>query len=114
MPVTQPYRRNRRPFTNGDYKGPSMDYVRHPKYSFSPGHYIRAANLIKKDLLELFDFVEPADQNLKTYSFRIHELLLRTCVEVEANCKAILLENGYHKVKTIDLTMRNYYEIEKS
>jgi hypothetical protein len=38
--------------------------------------------------IEAVDYVEPADQNLNTYSFRIHELLMRACIEVEANCKA--------------------------
>ena len=57
--------------------------------------YIRAFLLIQKDLLELFDYVEPADQNLDCYSYRIHELHMRACIEVEAHCKAILSENNY-------------------
>ncbi len=77
-----------------------------------PQHYVRAFLLIQKDVLELFDYVEPAEQNLQTYSYRIHELLLRACVEVEANCKAILLENGYKKQG--DLRMSDYIKIEKS
>jgi hypothetical protein len=42
-------------------------------------------------------YVEPADKNLECYSYRIHALLLRACIELEANCKAILKENGYSK-----------------
>ena len=62
--------------------------------------------------MELFDYVNPAEQNLQTYFYRIHELLLRACVEVEADCKAILLENGYKKQG--DLRMSDYIKIEKS
>jgi hypothetical protein len=84
----------------------------HPKFAQSPEHYIRAFLMIQKDLHELFDYVEPADKNLACYSYRIHALLLRTCVEVEANCKAILKENGY--IKSGDWNMRDYKKIEKT
>jgi hypothetical protein len=62
---------------------------------------------------------EPADQNLVCYSYRIHELLLRACIEVEANCKAILLGNGYKRRldkhgNPIDLNMFDYIKIEQS
>src|SRR5690606_25863069 len=49
--------------------------------------------LIQNDLLNLFNYVEPAEESLNTFSYKIHELLLRTCVEIEANFKAILQEN---------------------
>jgi hypothetical protein len=64
-------------------------------------------------LQELFDFVEPADKNLACYSFRIHALLLRACVEVEANCKAILKENGYKKSGSWNMR-DDYRKIEKT
>jgi len=56
--------------------------------------------------------IEPSDQNGQCYSFRIHELLLRACVEVEANCKAILKENGYKKRG--NWTMNDYKKINVS
>jgi len=61
---------------------------------------------------ELFDYVEPSDQNLPCHSFRIHELLMRACVEVEANCKAILTENGV--MLTERANMVGYHRIEAS
>jgi len=79
----------------------------------NPEHYVRAYLLLQKDLEELFDYVEPSDQNLNCYSYRTHELLLRACVEVEANCKAILLENGYPKPRD-DMNRNDYIKIEKS
>jgi len=95
LPVTRPYRRTSRQFVDGQYR---REYVLHPKFALSqPRDYIRAFLLIQKDLQELFDYIEPADENLRCYSYRIHELLLRVCVEVEANCRAILTENGYNR-----------------
>lgn len=71
--------------------------------------------LIVKDLRELFDYVEPADVNLSCFSFRIHSLLLRACIEVEANCKAILQENKYDPRKKSDKwSMTEYRNIERS
>jgi hypothetical protein len=97
MPITRPYRRNARPFTdtNSYSEGGGWRYIRHPKFAKSPEQYVRGFLLLQKDLLELFDYIEPADKNLQCYSYRIHEILLRACVEIEANCKAILLENAY-------------------
>jgi hypothetical protein len=84
----------------------------HPKYAQSPEHYVRAFLILLKDLQELFDYVEPADGNQLCYSYRIHALLLRACVEVEANCKAILAENGY--CRSGDWNMGDYRKIEKT
>ena len=98
MPVTCPYRRTCRQFVDGSYsEGGRWQYMLHPKFAQAPEHYVRAFLLLLKDLQELFDYIEPADKNLHCYSYRIHALLLRACVEVEANCKAILKENGYSK-----------------
>jgi hypothetical protein len=98
MPLNKPLKRTCRQHTNGSYSdsGKWM-YVLHPRYANSPENYIRAFLLIQKDLMQLFDFIEPSDTNIACYSYRVHELLLRTCVEVEANLKAILNENGYQR-----------------
>ena len=113
MSISLPYRRTCRQLVDGSYANNGHGgYVTHPRYANDPEHYVRAFLLIQKDLIELFDYVEPADQNLVCYSYRIHELLLRACIEVEANCKAILLENGYKKKG--DLRMTDYIKIEQS
>jgi hypothetical protein len=36
----------------------------HPKFAVDPHHYVRAFLVLQKDLLELFDYIEPADKNL--------------------------------------------------
>lgn len=110
MSVNRPYRRTCRQFVDGKYtEGGRWEYMIHPKFAQSPSHYVRAFLLLLKDLQELFDYVEPADNNLSCYSYRIHSLLLRSCVEVEANCKAILKENGYSKPR--DMNMDDYKKI---
>ena len=111
------YSRNCRQFIDGTYDSSAQSrYILDPKYAKDPEQYIRAFFLIQKDLKELFDYIDPSDTNLKCHSFRVHQLLLRACIEVEANCKAILIENGYEKInskgKIIKLNMNDYNKIE--
>jgi hypothetical protein len=113
MTVVRPYRRTCRQFTDASYgDSGNWAYILHKKYAKSPEQYIRAFLLLQKDLHNLFDYIEPSDQNLACHSYRIHELLLRACIEVEANCKAILLENGY--TKSCDLNMGDYKKLNSS
>ena len=72
-------------------------YLLHPKYAKDPRHYVRAFLLVQQDVLELFSYIEPSDANLSTYSHRIQQLLMRSCVEIEANFTAILLDNEYSR-----------------
>lgn len=112
MAIKRPYRRICRQYVNGQYLKDGWGYIMHPQYAQSPEQYIRAFLLLQKDLQLLFDYVEPSETNLKCYSYRIHELLLRACIEVEANFKAIFVENGF--VKHDDMTMKDYRKIEAS
>ena len=114
MPVPKPYRRTCRPFKDGQYPvRPKVSYIAHSEFAKAPKQYIHAFELIQKDLLELFDYVEPADRNRDCHSLRIVELLLRTCVEVEANCKAILRENAYGRKKN-NWTMEDYKKLNRT
>jgi hypothetical protein len=113
MTVSRPFRRTCRQFDDGHYtEGGRWRYVFHPKFSTAPQQYIRAFSIIQKDVLELFDYVEPADANLPCYSYRIHELHMRACIEVEANCKAILAENAYSKGG--DWNMSDYCKLDQT
>ncbi|MCC8934383.1 hypothetical protein [Rhizobium sp. 'Codium 1'] len=113
MAIDRPFRRTVRQFADGDYTEEGRwRYIRHPKFCTEPEHYIRAFELIQKDLFEIFDYIEPDDENLKTYSFRIHELFIRSCIELEANFKAILKENEYQKAGTWNIN--DYRKIEAS
>ncbi len=113
MPLTKPYKRTVRPFTQARVnEGGIGKYILHDDYAESPEHYVRAFLIILKDYTNLLDYIEPADKNLQTYSFRVHELLLRACTEFEANCVAILTENGYAKAGNLNMT--DYKKIEES
>lgn len=115
----RPYRRTCRQFSNGlyssyDFGDPygTAQYISHPGYAQEPANYIRSFLLIQKDLQSVFEYIDPDDKNKRTYSFRILELLTRTCIEVEANLKAILTENKYRS--SSDLNMNDYRKVEKS
>jgi len=113
MGLSRPFRRTVRQFTDGSYAGGGRwRYIRHPRFGLDPEHYVRAFFVIQKDLLELFDYIEPADANLQCYSYRVHELFMRACIEVEANFKAILCENGY--TRGGDWNMGDYRKCEAS
>ena len=68
MGVTAPYRRTARIFTDNTYSdsGKWM-YVRHQNYADFPENFVRAFLLIQKDVLELFDYIGPAEKVLKLY-----------------------------------------------
>lgn len=110
MPIQKPYHRVCRPFLSGSFSG---NYLYHKKYANDPQHYIRAFLLLQQDLENLFAYIEPSDVNLETYSHRIQQLLMRACVEVEANLTAILIENGYKKSPK-DFTMWDYKLVNQS
>jgi len=113
MPITRPCYLTVRQFAGGYYTGNNQDgYIKDPSYSTTPQNYIRAFEILQKDLVALFESIEPADQNLRAYSFRTHELLMRACIELEANFKAILAANTYSRPGNLNLT--DYFKINKS
>ncbi|EOX1815494.1 hypothetical protein ACPDXT_003382 [Vibrio cholerae] len=96
MSIDKPFHRNVRAMVDGPNSGYSgWAYIVDKDYSQNPTHYIRAFMMLQDDLQQVFEFVEPSDTNMNTHSFRIHELLMRTCIEIEANFRAILKENIY-------------------
>jgi hypothetical protein len=110
MSIAKPYRRAVRQLVDGSYQGSGHGrYVEHPLYASSPSHYLRAFQVLQKDVLTLFDYVEPADANWQCYSHRILELHARCCFEVEANFKAILTEHGYPSSR--NWTMEDYQRL---
>jgi hypothetical protein len=99
MSQNKPYHRTYRKIKEGENSGYSdWAYILDKEYSNEPEHYTRAFSIIQQDIMKVFEFIEPSGVNNKVYSFRIHELLMRTCIEIEANFKAILRENIYSPV----------------
>ena len=115
MSVNKPYYLTVRQFKDGSYanSGRSL-YISHPSYGEKPSNYIRAFELIEKDLLTLFEYIEPAAVNRKAYSFRTFELFLRTCTEIEANFKSILRSNTYSRSSARNLNIEDYFKINSS
>jgi len=114
MPVNKPYKRTIRQLVDDSYSNSgNSDYIDHHDYAKSPEKFIRSFLLIQNDIKKLFEYVEPVDKNKEAYSYRIHELFVRVCIEVEANCRAILCENGYKKEAKY-LNMGDYRLIEKT
>ena len=65
------------------------------------------SRLLFQDLYNLFNYIEHDDKNLKAFSHRIYELLLRTATEVESNFKGIMIANGYKDPKQ----MTDYFKV---
>ena len=101
MSHDKPFYRNYRAIVEGSNSGYSdWAYIVDQEYAVAREHYTRAFKIIQSDLIKCFEYIEPADVNNDTYSFRTHELLMRACMEVEANFKAILKENIFNPVFT--------------
>lgn len=104
MGIDRPFRRTVRQLSDGSYAhSGNGDYITHPAYSKDADKYVRAYLLIQADMLRVFDYVAAADVNLTAYSFRMHEIIVRSCIEVEANFKAILRDNGYTKTNSYNV-----------
>lgn len=116
MAVPRPYRRIVRPFTDGQYaEGGRWMYIQHSQYTKEgghPAHFIRAFLIIQEELKNIFNFIEPSDANLHVYSFKIHQLMMTTCMEIEANFKAIFLDNGCDLGNNGNIL--TYHQLEKS
>jgi len=107
MGQPRPFRRTWRPHAPNKR---NFMYFRHPKFADSPEQYVRAFLLLQKDMLELFEYVEPSDNNLACHSYRIHALLIRIAIEMEANFRAILIENNYAKNRK-DMKITDYFKL---
>jgi len=115
MGVIKPYKRTVRQLKDGSYSNSgNSGYIKHADYAKSPEKHIRSFLLMQSDIQKLFEYVEPADKNEETYSYRTHELFIRVCIEVEANCKAILHDNGYSRKKEKYWNMSDYCLIENT
>lgn len=106
MAIPKPYYRIFRP-------GAGNDFLKDIRYCNEANELYRALQLLELDFKKAFEYVEPCDNNLKTYSQRLYELLLRACTEFEASAKAILCANSYQKSPD-DFTIKDYKLINKA
>ena len=115
MTLSKPFRRIIRPFTDGEYLHGAKDdeiYILNNSYAPDRSSLVRAYSIIERNLIQLFDYVEPSDHNLKIYSHRTYELLLRASTEFETNCKSILTANNYTRSSGGNLNITDYYKID--
>lgn len=104
MAIPTPYFRVTRPFVDGGYvRTGDSAYMRDPRYASDARDLIRGYHYLEKDLLRVFEFMEPADSNLAGYSHQLYALLLRASTEFETNAKAILAANGYSQAGNWDI-----------
>jgi len=87
----------------------NAEYIFDKDYAKSARHFVLAYKLIQSDLEKLFEYIDPSEKCVGAFSYRTHELLMRVCIEVEANFKAILKENGYSKDST---NMNDYRKVD--
>ena len=115
MTVSKPFHRNVRGIKSGPNSGYSgWAYIEDRQYAKNPEHFVRALQLIQNDLQSIFEFVEPSNEGKSAYSYRIHALFMRTCIEIEANFKAIFDENTFTPPKNRSLNMMDYRKIDAS
>lgn len=108
MALTKPYYRIIRPGPNASIH----EFVTDSRYAPDRISLVRAYLSIQKTLQDIFDYIEPADQNKDVFSHELYALLLRACTEVEANFKSILVANGMSG--SDHFNMGNYKKIEES
>lgn len=107
MPLNKPYYRIYRSLDHGD-----CDYVKDDRYADNRLQLSRAYLNMEEKLKEIFEYVEPDEDNGTTFSFELYNLFLRASTEVESNFTQILQANNYTKKKW--LKMENYYELEEA
>ena len=88
MGISKPFYRIARP------KAYIPDYAVDSRYAKDRLQLSRAYVNIEKELRNLFNYIEPDEDNRNTFSFELYSLLLRACTEVELNCKQIMEANG--------------------
>ncbi|NLC73755.1 MAG: hypothetical protein GX685_00705 [Clostridiales bacterium] len=84
MSISKPFYRIARP------KAYIPDYIKDKRYAPDRLQLSRAYLSIENDLRDIFEYIEPAEDNKMVYSFKLYCLLLRACTEVELNCAEIL------------------------
>lgn len=107
MGISKPFYRIARP------KAYIPDYAVDPRYAKDRLQLSRAYVNIEKELRNLFNYIEPDEDNSSTFSFELYSLLLRACTEVELNCKQIMEANGARPHRCF-FTMSDYKKLEKS
>ncbi|HWJ28837.1 MAG TPA: hypothetical protein VNS32_19990 [Flavisolibacter sp.] len=116
MPLSKPYKRISRPlqlpYGYIDGNTPEDTYIADNRYAPDRFEIIRGYHILERDLIKLFEYIEPHDNNLNVFSHRTYELLLRASTEFELNCKKVLQANNYAKGGTWNIG--DYFRINSA
>lgn len=114
MTLERPFKRTVRQLADGSYANSGHgNYVHHRDFARDAWHFKRGFQILDFELDDIFKYVEPSDANIGCFSHKIAGLLARICIEIEANFKAILKENGYEKAPS-KLNMVDYAKADDS
>jgi hypothetical protein len=94
--------------------GQLFPYVLDSRYCQERSSLCRAYKILQEDLENLFEYIEPCDANRAAYSHRTFGLMLRVATEFEANCKGLLLANGYSEKSINKWNIQDYWHINKA
>lgn len=86
-------------------------YVLDREYCSERSDLIRYYNFLQKNVLNIFDYIEPSSFNLKTFSPKNYQILSNICMEVENNFKGILNANNYTGTNS-NYNMQDYKKIK--
>lgn len=103
--VNRPYKRIMLPNAN-------TSYIEDNRYSNNLEIQKRVVNILEKQAVSIFNFIEPTNKNMKTYSLELYQLFLSICTEFESMCKGILEDNIYNK-NSDQLKIYDYAKINK-
>jgi len=94
MPLQRPYQHIYRPS-----KGYIGDYVEDLMQKPEIRNHLHAYYILRDDLIKVFEYIEPSEKNIDTYSQKLYEILLRSCTEIESLCKLVFKKNGVNLKK---------------
>lgn len=90
-----PFHRCYRPMVKRVNSGSSeYHYLQDDDYAQKPYMFTRAFEELQKDLKEIFNYVEPSYHNRKAYSYKIQQLFIRVCIELEAILRPFLAKTS--------------------
>ena len=107
--IERPYYRIFRPNKHSD----EALYILDKNYCKERIDLIRYYNFLQKQVVEVFNYIEPTKDTLETYSFKNYQLLGNICMEVENNLKGILRANGYGIKEEDNWNMTDYKKINQ-
>jgi hypothetical protein len=79
------------------------DYVEELMQTPEIRNHLHAYYILRDDLINVFEYIEPSDYNISTYSQKLYEILLRSCTEIESLCKLVFEKNGIELNKEGDI-----------